>query len=99
MRAHRRAVWALFAGVSALAVGACSLAALAAGGRSDVGLVLLGGFVAVGIAAAFLASVLSPLPDGGSGRLSLGPQGFVAGGFGGGDGGGGDCGGGAGDCG
>lgn len=100
--AHRRLSWALFCGVSALALGACVVAALATGGRSNVAVALLGGLIVVGIAAALMDSIVSPLPDhDGSRQVPYGSRGLGGGGFGGAGGGGsggGDCGGGGGSC-
>ncbi|MCW2748383.1 MAG: hypothetical protein JWP10_1525 [Nocardioidaceae bacterium] len=100
---RRRMSWALFCGASVLALGFCVLLASAAGGRSSVGVVLLGGLIVVGIGAALLDSFISPLPKHEltlSGRYGAGGGGFAgatgAGGSGG--GGGGDCGGAGGSC-
>lgn len=97
--AHRRLRWALFCGASALALGACVFAALATGNRSNVGLTLLGGLILIGIAAALMDSIVSPLPDhDGSRQVPYGSRGTEGGGFDGGGYGGGDCGGGGGSC-
>jgi hypothetical protein len=61
-RPHPRVAWALFWGASAFALGgACVVAALATGSRSSVALTLLGGLIVVGIAAALMDSMVSPL--------------------------------------
>ena len=85
--------WSVFGAVSAAVLGACVVATLRSSGAADAGVVLLGGLIVTGIAAALMSSVVSPLPDGaGTGRA-------VTGGFEGGSvgdvsgGGGGDCGG------
>ena len=101
---RQRLYWLSFVVVSTLALGACFFAGLASGGPTSAGRALLGGLVVVGIAAAFMRSVLwHSEPDLGRGA-NYGSQGmgggFVGGGFGGGGfGGGGFGGGGGGDCG
>lgn len=59
----RRLAWALFFGVSALALGALVLTAHATGGRTTAGLVLLGGLLAIGIATLLVSAMVSPLPN------------------------------------
>ncbi|WP_297626040.1 hypothetical protein [Nocardioides sp.] len=44
-------------------MGTCFLAALRSSGTTSAGLVLMGGFIAVGIAAALMYSIISPSPD------------------------------------
>lgn len=85
-----RLSWALFWGASVLALGACVVTALATGGRSTAALVLLGGLIVIGIAAALLDSLVSPLDA--SRQVSYGAGGPWGGG-GGGDATGGDGGG------
>lgn len=92
--ANARLSWALFWGFSALAVGAAAIGARVTGSRTDVGMILLGGVIVVGIAAALMHSILSPLANQSEGRATFADSwGFGGGGF---DGGGGDCGGGGG---
>lgn len=92
-RTSRRLSWSIFCAVSAALLATSLVAALRTGGAADAGVVLLGGLIVIGIAAALMSSVVSALPDGGgTGRA-------MAGGFDGGSvgdlsgGGGGDCGG------
>ena len=95
-----RLPWMVFSGVTAVALGACLYAAADTGDRTDVGLTLLGGLIVIGIAAALLGAMLTPLPDrpvgARSSRSWWGGGGIDAGGWsdggyggGGGDGGGG----------
>ncbi|WKN50506.1 hypothetical protein [Nocardioides sp. Arc9.136] len=107
--ARSRATWAAFGGASALVLGACLALALQRDNAASVAVVLLGGLVAVGIAALFLVTATPRLP-GQSGRWRVpeasrrqvggagGAGGAVVGG---GFAGGSDCGGGGGggDCG
>lgn len=101
--AHRRLWWAIFGGLSILALGAGVGAGVAAGGRSTGATVLLGGLIVLGIAAALLGSIISPIPrHDGSMRMSHGARGMAGDGFGGvgvdGGGFGGGCGDGGGSC-
>lgn len=90
---HPRLSWALFWGASTLVLGACLFAALATGNRTNVGLTLMGGLIVVGIAAALVDSIVSPLPDhDGSRQVPHGSLGADGGGFDGGGFGGGECG-------
>ena len=68
------------------------MATLRASNTTSAGLVLLGGLIVVGIAAALMYSIVSPLPEHAGSRHGMG-GGFDGGGVGGGDFGGGDCGG------
>ncbi|MBD3947880.1 hypothetical protein [Nocardioides ganghwensis] len=91
-RARRqRRPWSIFGAVSAAVLGACVVATVRSSGAADAGVVLLGGLIVTGIAAALVSSVVSPPPDGaGTGRAMTG--GFEGGSVG--DlsgGGGGDC--------
>ncbi|CAN5425022.1 hypothetical protein BH09ACT10_BH09ACT10_10250 [soil metagenome] len=98
---RRRLSWALFCGASVLGLGFCVLLASAAGGRSSVGMVLLGGLIVVGIGAALVESFVSPLPKHEStlsGRYGAGGGGFAGATGAGGSGGGGDPGGAGGSC-
>lgn len=86
---HRGLCWAIFCGVSVLALSAgVVVAALATGSRSSVAVVLLIGLIVVGIAAALMESIISPLqnlPDGsrGAGGVVFGPGDGASGGDGG----------------
>jgi hypothetical protein len=83
--------WSIFCGVSTVVLGTCFFATLRTSGSTSAGLVLLGGLIGIGIAAALMYSIVSPLPEHGGSRHMGG--GFDGGGGGGGDFGGGDCGG------
>lgn len=95
--AHPRVSWAVFGATCVLALGAALVASLASGGRTSIGLTFLGGVVVIGIAAALMGAIVSPMSDGDaassglSGRGGWGEGGGV--GLGGDGGGGGDCGG------
>jgi hypothetical protein len=91
---RRRRSWLIFWAVSAVALGTCFVATLRSSGTTGAGLVLMGGLIVVGIAAALVASIVSSLPDQLAGGRGMG-GGLESGGSGGGgfDGGGGDCGG------
>lgn len=90
--------WLIFSGVSTLSLVFCYLAVLQTGDATSAGLSVLGGMILVGIAAAFMVSSVSGLPDlgderrGSSGSSGMGMIGGVGGS------GGGDCGGGGGSC-
>jgi hypothetical protein len=87
-----RLPWSIFGGVSTVVLGTCFFATLRTSSTTSAGLVLLGGLIVIGIAAALMYSILSPLPEHGGSRHGMG-GGFDGGGFGAGDFGGGDCGG------
>ncbi|WP_127480682.1 hypothetical protein [Nocardioides pantholopis] len=82
-----RLSWILFWGVSVLALGVCIVTAVATGSRSSAALVLVGGLIVIGVAAALLDSLVSPRD--GSTSTSYGAGGLWDGGGGtaGGDGG------------
>jgi hypothetical protein len=85
---HRRA-WPVFAGVSTTVLGACVVATYRSSGTTGAGLLLLGGLIVVGIAAALMYAIVSPFPQEGGNQHAMG-AGWDGGGFdGGSDGGGG----------
>jgi hypothetical protein len=85
-------VWSIFCAVSAAVVGTCFFVTLRSSGTTGAGLVLLGGFIVVGIAAALMYSIVSPFPDQLGSTRGTG-SGFEGGGDSSGDFGGGDSGG------
>ncbi|GAB3023788.1 hypothetical protein GCM10011376_08810 [Nocardioides flavus (ex Wang et al. 2016)] len=59
----RRQPWLTFWGASACVLAVCFLAVLRTSGTTSAGLVLLGGPIVLGIAAALFHSTLSPVRD------------------------------------
>ena len=59
---RRRRSWSIFWAGAVTVLGTCFFAALRSSGATSAGLVLIGGSVVVGIAAALMYSVVSPLP-------------------------------------
>ncbi len=81
---RRRTSWIVFAVGSVLGLGACVVLALTSGSRSSLGLTLIGGLVMIGVAAALLHSILSPIRDeGGRTQTLRAHRGFGGGGLGG----------------